>query len=76
MFINLFLGPLLCENLDVRGIPISLGRKLTIALCGMIGNSSQVSVVVISIMSVVSSSFWPLYMHLIKKHCSFRTMLA
>lgn len=57
MFINLFLGPLLCENLDVRGIPISLGRKLTIALCGMIGNSSQVSVVVISIMSVVSSSF-------------------
>ena len=57
MFINLFLGPLLCENLDVRGIPISLGRKLTIALCGMIVNSSQVSVVVISIMSVVSSSF-------------------
>ena len=56
-FINLFLGPLLCEDLDVRGIPFSLGRKLTIALCGMIENSSQVSVVVISIMSVVSSSF-------------------
>ena len=46
MFINLFLGPLLCENLDVRGIPISLGRKLTIALCGMIEKASQVSVVV------------------------------
>ena len=32
-----FLGPLLRENLDVRRIPISLERELTIALsCGMI----------------------------------------
>lgn len=57
MFINLFLGSLLCEDLDARGIPFSLGRKLTIPLCGMIENSSQVSVVVISIMSVASTSF-------------------
>ena len=37
LFINFFLGPLLRENLDVRRIPISLERELTIALlCGMI----------------------------------------
>ena len=37
LFIKFFLGPLLLENLDVRKIPISLARELTIALsCGMI----------------------------------------
>ena len=37
LFITFFLGPLLRENLDVRRIPVSLGRQLTIALsCGMI----------------------------------------
>ena len=37
LFIKFFLGPLLRENLDVRRIPVSLGRELTIALsCGMI----------------------------------------
>ena len=37
LFIKFFLGPLLRENLDVRRIPVSLGKELTIALsCGMI----------------------------------------
>ena len=37
LFIKFFLGPLLRENLDVRRIPISLEKELTIALsCGMI----------------------------------------
>lgn len=42
LFIKLSLGPLLCENLDVRGIAPSLGTKLTIALCGMVEKASQV----------------------------------
>lgn len=42
LFIKLSLGPLLCENLDVRGIPTPLGTKLTIALCGMVEKASQV----------------------------------
>lgn len=51
LFIKLSLGPLLCENLDVRGIAPSLGTKLTIALCGMVEKASQV-LVAISTMSV------------------------
>lgn len=57
VLIDFFQGPLLSEDLDVQGIPFSLLRNLTIALCGMIGNSFlRLSSVIISTMHIFLST--------------------